>query len=97
MKTILTTEVYDAFEAKLKDLAGRARIQARIQRLAHGNAGDHRNLKKGVSELRINVGPGYRVYYTERKDGTIVVLLLGGDKSSQQRDIDLAYDLVEQL
>lgn len=97
MKTILTTEIYDAFEAKLKDLAGRARIQARIQRLAHGNPGDHRNLKKGVTELRIDVGPGYRVYYTERDDGTIVILLVGGNKATQQRDIDLAYALVEQL
>lgn len=96
-KTIRTTAAYDEFESKLKDLAGRARIQARIQRLAQGNPGDHRNLKRGVSELRIDVGPGYRVYYTERKDGTIVVLLVGGDKSSQQRDIDLAYELVEQL
>lgn len=97
MKTILTTEVYDAFEAKLNDLAGRARIQARIQRLANGNPGDHRNLKKGVSELRVDVGPGYRVYYTEREDRTIVVLLVGGDKSSQQRDIDLAYEMVDRL
>ncbi|MBQ2648273.1 MULTISPECIES: type II toxin-antitoxin system RelE/ParE family toxin [Achromobacter] len=97
MKTILTTEVYDAFEAKLKDLAGRARIQARIQRLAHGNPGDHRNLRHGVSELRIDVGPGYRVYYTERRDGTIVVLLVGGDKSTQQRDIAVAYELADQL
>lgn len=97
VKAIRSTNVYDAFEASLKDLAGRARIQARIQRLAHGNPGDHRNLKNGVSELRIDVGPGYRVYYTEREDGTIVLLLIGGDKSSQQRDITLAYELVNQL
>ena len=97
MKTIRTTSAYDEFESSLKDLAGRARIQARIERLAHGNPGDHRNLKMGVSELRIAVGPGYRVYYTERDDGTIVILLVGGNKATQQRDIDLAYALVEQL
>ncbi|MDH1299529.1 type II toxin-antitoxin system RelE/ParE family toxin [Achromobacter sp. GD03932] len=72
-------------------------IQARIQRLAHGNPGDYRNLKKGVSELRIDIGPGYRVYYKEREDNTIVIVLVGGDKSKQQRHIDLAYELAEQL
>ncbi len=97
MKVIRTTTVYDDFESSLKDLTGRARIQARIQRLAHGNPGDHHNLKKGVSELRIDLGPGYRIYYTEREDDTIVILLVGGDKSKQQRDIDLAYKLAEQL
>ncbi len=97
VKAIHSTSVYDAFEASLKDLAGRARIQARIQRLAQGNPGDHRNLKNGVSELRIDAGPGYRVYYTEREDRTIVLLLIGGDKSSQQRDIALAYELMNQL
>jgi len=97
MKVIRTTTVYDDFESSLKDLIGRARIQARIQRLAHGNPGDHRKLKKGVSELRIDLGPGYRVYYTEREDNTIVILLVGGDKSKQQRDIGLAYKLAEHL
>ncbi|HEY9270986.1 type II toxin-antitoxin system RelE/ParE family toxin [Achromobacter sp.] len=97
MKAIRTTVNYDDFESSLKDLSGRARIQARIQRLARGNPGDHRNLKKGVSEMRIDVGPGYRVYYTEREDCTIIILLVGGDKSNQQRDIDLAYALAEQL
>ncbi|MCD0503297.1 type II toxin-antitoxin system RelE/ParE family toxin [Bordetella petrii] len=96
-KTIQTTDVFDRFAANLKDLVGRARIQARIRRLAEGNPGDHRNLKKGVTEMRIDFGPGYRVYYTERDKGTIVILLVGGDKASQQRDIDLAYDLVDQL
>ncbi|WP_088156762.1 type II toxin-antitoxin system RelE/ParE family toxin [Achromobacter xylosoxidans] len=97
MKAIRTTVNYDNFESSLKDLSGRARIQARIQRLAHGNPGDHRHLKNGVSELRIDVGPGYRVYYTERENSTIVILLVGGDKSKQQLDIDLAYKLAGQL
>lgn len=80
----------------LKDAAGRARILARIARLAEGNPGDHRNLQGGVSELRIDVGPGYRVYYTVR-GRMLIILLVGGDKSStaaQQRDIARAKELV---
>ena len=83
----------------LRDIAGRARIQARIERLASGNPGDHRNLSGGVSELRIDVGPGYRVYYTVRGD-ELIILLVGGDKSSkavQQRDIALAQELARSL
>jgi len=71
MKDLESTEDYDEFEADLKDLRARAKIQARIQRLRAGNPGDHRNLEKGVSELRIDIGPGYRVYYTQRQDGTL--------------------------
>ncbi|RPE74649.1 type II toxin-antitoxin system RelE/ParE family toxin [Vulcaniibacterium tengchongense] len=80
----------------LKDLAGRARIQARIERLAAGNPGDHRNLEGGVSELRIDVGPGYRVYYTQRGN-ELVILLAGGDKSTQQADIRKARELKDGL
>lgn len=97
MKDVVSTSDYDEFEANLKDLRARARIQARIGRLRDGNPGDHRNLEKGVSELRIHVGPGYRVYYTQRHDGTLVVLLAGGDKSSQQADIARAYGLASSL
>ena len=96
-KVVVTTDVFDNFEANLRDLAGRARIQARIQRLADGNPGNHRNLKNGVTEMRIDFGPGYRVYYTLRDQATIVILLVGGNKSSQQADIALAYDLVGKL
>ena len=81
---------------RLKDLQGRARIQARIQRLAEGNPGQHRNLKSGLSELKIDIGPGYRVYYTLRQD-VLVILLCGGDKSSQAKDIKLAYELLQGL
>lgn len=81
---------------RLKDIGGRARIQTRIQRLALGNPGKHRNLKYGVSELKIDVGPGYRIYYIDW-DGILVILLCGGDKSSQINDIDLAYELVKGL
>lgn len=60
------TEVYRDWINELKDRAGRARIQVRVDRLAHGNPGQHRNLTHGISELKIDAGPGYRVYYTER-------------------------------
>jgi putative addiction module killer protein len=81
---------------RLKDLQGRARIQARIERLAAGNPGEHRNLKHGVSELKINVGPGYRVYYARRGE-VVIVLLCGGSKSSQTKDIQTAYELLKDL
>lgn len=90
------TEVYrDWFDA-LKDRHGRARIQVRIDRLAHGNPGRHRRLAGGISELKIDVGPGYRVYYIER--GTeLIILLAGGDKSTQRKDIKTVTSLAENL
>jgi putative addiction module killer protein len=78
----------------LRDLQGRARIDMRIRRLAGGNPGDVRPVGKGVSELRIDTGPGYRVYYAMRGD-EFIVLLAGGDKSSQARDIEKAQALWE--
>lgn len=96
MKKIKSTTTYEFWLDDLKDLAARARIQVRVERLAGGNPGRHRNLRKGVSELCIDTGPGYRVYYTERA-GVVVVLLAGGDKSTQKADIAIAYDLVEGL
>ena len=90
------TEVYRDWINALRDRAGRARIQMRIDRLAHGNPGQHRSLTDGVSELRIDVGPGYRVYFTER-GGELIVLLAGGDKSTQQQDIKTAIALVRNL
>lgn len=75
---------------------GRTRIQVRVDRLVHGNPGQHRALTDGVSELKIDFGPGYRVYYTERA-GVVVVLLAGGDKSSQQKDIKTAISLAKGL
>ena len=68
----------------------------RVERLIHGNPGQHRNLAGGVSELRIDFGPGYRVYYTER-GGELIVLLAGGDKSTQQQDIKAAIALASNL
>lgn len=90
------TEVYRDWINALSDRAGRARIQMRIDRLAHGNPGQHRNLTDGVSELKIDSGPGYRVYYTERS-GEVIILLAGGDKSSQQQDIKTAIALAKNL
>lgn len=80
----------------LRDRQGRSRILMRIHRLAHGNPGKHRHLAGGISELKIDVGPGYRVYYT-RRGPQLLLLLAGGDKSSQQRDIDLATELARHL
>ena len=88
------TEVYRDWINGLKDRVGRARIQVRVDR--HGNPGQHRNLTGGVSELKIDFGPGYRVYFTER-DGELIVLLPGGEKSSQQRDIETAIALAKNL
>jgi putative addiction module killer protein len=86
------TDEYRDWIDGLEDVAGRARILMRVDRLIHGNAGTHRNLTSGVSELKIDVGPGYRVYYSQR--GNVLLLLLaGGDKSTQQKDIERAIRL----
>ena len=90
------TEVYRDWINALKDRAGRARIQVRIDRLVHGNPGQHRNLTEGVSELKVDFGPGYRVYYADR-GGELIVLLAGGDKSTQQQDIKAAIALARNL
>ena len=93
---VLTTEIYRDWINALKDRVGRARIQMRVDRLAHGNPGQHRNLTDGISELKIDFGPGYRVYYTERNN-KIIILLVGGDKSTQQQDIKTATALAKNL
>jgi putative addiction module killer protein len=86
------TDEYRDWIDSLRDLTGRARILMRVDRLAHGNPGAHRNLTHGVSELKVDVGPGYRVYYTQRGD-RLLLLLIGGDKSTQSRDIAKAIRL----
>lgn len=80
----------------LKDLWARARIQARIARLEGGNPGQFRNLRGSVSELKIDAGKGYRVYYTQRGD-VLIILLCGGNKATQQADIRKARTMVKQL
>jgi len=82
-------DVYKEWSRKLRDHKARIAIDRRIYRLEQGNFGDHKYLKNGISELRIDVGPGYRVYYA--MDGTQIILLLcGGDKSTQNTDIEKA-------
>ena len=88
------TDEYRAWFKARKDPLARARVLVRVDRLIHGNPGSHRNLKDGISELKVDVGPGYRVYYSLR--GTRLLLLLaGGDKSSQQKDIAAAIRLAK--
>ena len=89
MLDIKQTATFRKWERKLRDQRAKALIAARIFRLANGLPGDVRPVGKGVSELRIHHGPGYRVYFKE-VDMEIVILLCGGDKSTQQRDIETA-------
>ena len=92
MRRVVKSEDYRAWIDGLRDLAGRARILVRIDRLIHGNPGDHRNLTEGVAELRIDVGPGYRVYYALRGE-ELLLLLGGGSKATQTKDIARSLDL----
>jgi putative addiction module killer protein len=96
MKSIFTTEIFDAWLESLKDKQTARRIQARIDRAEEGNFGDHKAVGEGVSEMRIHHGPGFRVYFTQR-GFEIVILLAGGDKSSQSKDIETAHELARQL
>ncbi|MCS4315545.1 putative addiction module killer protein [Pseudomonas sp. BIGb0381] len=89
MKTIKQTSTYMTWERKLKDQRAKAAIAARIFRLANGLPGDVSPVGQGVSELRIHYGPGYRVYFAQRGE-EYVLLLCGGDKSTQTRDIEAA-------
>ena len=86
------TDEYREWLDELRDRTGRARILVRVDRLIDGNPGQHRDLSDGVSELKIDVGPGYRVYYTQRGQ-RLLLLLIGGDKSTQQKDIKTAIRL----
>jgi len=80
----------------LRDTRARARIQARIKRLADGNPGDVKPVGEGVSEMRINFGPGYRIYFVQR-GSELVILLAGGDKGSQAKDIRMARSIAEEI
>ena len=96
MKTIFTTETFDSWFESLRDRQAARRIQARIDRAEDGNFGDHKSVGEGVSEMRIHHGPGFRVYFTLR-GLEVVILLAGGDKSNQTRDIQTAQALARQL
>jgi putative addiction module killer protein len=90
------TDDFRVWLERLRDRSGRARILVRIDPLIHGNPGNHRQLTDGVSELKIDFGPGYRVYYAKR--GMVLLLLLaGGDKSTQAKDIARAVELARRL
>jgi putative addiction module killer protein len=93
---IRKTEHFAKWIDGLHDIRARARIQARIERLATDNPGDVKAVGEGVSEMRIDHGPGYRVYYTQH-GRSVVILLAGGDKSTQARDIKTALRLAKNL
>ena len=92
MVSVRRTEVFARWLRGLRDLRAKAFIQARIERVICGNPGDVRPVGAGVSELRIHYGPGYRVYFQQR-GSMLVILLAGGDKSTQAKDIKSAQDL----
>ena len=93
---IVTTELFDQWFAQLRDTQAARRIQARIDRAQDGNFGGWRAISEGVREMRLHFGPGYRLYFLP-KDGCWIVLLAGGDKSSQPEDINTALRLARQL
>ena len=96
MVDIKKTDVYARWLDNLRDIRARARVLARVERLAAGNPGDVKSIGEGVSEIRIDYGPGYRVYFT-RRGNKIVILLAGGDKSTQDSDIKTAQELARNL
>ncbi len=96
MNTFLRSEVFDRWFAGLKDPKGRARVLARIDSAILGNFGDCEFIAEGVYEMRIHIGPGYRLYYARRAE-TVYLLLVGGDKSTQKRDIRRALEMARNL
>jgi putative addiction module killer protein len=96
MVEVRRTEQFSGWLRKLRDSQARARIIVRIQRMEEGNLGDVKSVREGVSELRINYGPGYRVYLVRRGE-TVIILLCGGDKSTQQQDIRTALILAKEV
>ena len=96
MLEIRQTATYSGWFSNLSDRAAKIRIDIRIRRLSVGNPGDVKPIGEGVSELRVNYGPGYRVYFVEKNE-VYVVLLAGGNKSSQDQDIRQAKALAREL
>ena len=95
MLEIIKSETFDAWLRGLRDRQAKARIEVRIRRLSLENPGQYRSLKGGVCEMKVDYGPGYRVYYTYRNQ-TLVLLLCGGDKSTQDQDIKVALRILKQ-
>jgi putative addiction module killer protein len=96
MVEIRKTDLFAKWIDNLRDVQAKARVLVRIERLASGNAGDVKPIGEGISELRINYGPGYRVYFIKRGN-ELIILLAGGDKSSQTADIKVAIRLASNL
>lgn len=93
---IFQTERFSSWLRKLKDMKGKVSILRRIDRLKVGNFGDFKSLSENIYELRIQSGPAYRIYYT-LKEGEIIILLVGGDKSTQSKDIKKAKELAKEI
>jgi putative addiction module killer protein len=96
MIEVRQSDVFKAWFAGLRDQQARARIRVRIDRLSLGNAGDVKQVGNGVSEMRIDYGPGYRMYFVSRGK-TVVILLCGGDKRSQAHDIARAIEMAQKV
>ena len=95
MYEIKSTKVFSKWLGKLKDMRGRISIARRIERMENDNFGDVKSVGTNISELRIPTGPGYRVYFTKREE-KIIILLVGGNKSTQSKDIEKAEELLEE-
>jgi putative addiction module killer protein len=96
MYIVQKTEYFDTWLIRLNDIRAKGKILARLKRAELGNLGDHKSLGEGVFEMRINYGPGYRLYFTRSK-GVVIILLVGGDKSSQSKDIKKAKQIAKQI
>ena len=96
MLEVLRTTEFIEWLTGLRDIQARARIAKRIDRIAQGNFGDAKSVGDGVSELRFDFGPGYRIYYA-RRGNVVVILLCGGDKDSQARDIERAKIMAREI
>ena len=96
MFEVLTTDEFDRWLSDLADERARTKIASRVARLRFGNAGDAKPVGEGVSEMRVHHGPGYRVYY-KQTNKTIIVILSGGDKSTQEKDVRRAKKMAAEL
>jgi putative addiction module killer protein len=96
MYIIQKTEYFDSWLIRLNDIRAKGKILARLKRAELGNLGDYKSLGEGVFEMRINYGPGYRLYFTRSKE-VVIILLFGGDKSSQLKDIKKAKQIAKEI